>query len=97
MLKIFQNDGEPFSVNQVIDWTITASRQDKRLYEMAVKYDGEAPESSLAQIRDVIAYNRPEDTAYFERYQKMVWNPRCYREPPLDLSGNNVRRLDSLQ
>ena len=97
MLKIFQNDGEPFSVNQVIDWTITASRQDKRLYEMAVKYDGEAPESSLAQIRDVIAYNRPEDTAYFERYQKMVWNPRCYREPPLDLSGNNVRRLDSFQ
>jgi cytoskeletal protein CcmA (bactofilin family) len=108
MLKIFQNDGEAFSVNQVINWTITASRQDKRMYEMAQKYNadekpGLGPASSLSQIRDVIAYNRPEDTAYFlspmpkEKYQKMVWNPRCYKEPPLDLSGNPIRRLDSFQ
>jgi hypothetical protein len=95
MLKIFQNDGEPFSVNQVIDWTITASRQDKRMYEMAQKYNGVSPESSLSQIRDVVSYYRPEDTAYFEQYKKLVWNPRCYKEPALDLSGNSVRRLDS--
>ena len=95
MLKIFQNDGDPFSVNQVIDWTVTASRQDKRMYEMAQKYNGVSPESSLSQIRDVIGYHRSEDTAYFERYKKLVWNPRCYKEPALDLSGNSVRRLDS--
>jgi hypothetical protein len=108
MLKIFQNDGEAFSVNQVINWTITASRQDKRMYEMAQKYKDEekpglGPASSLSQIRDVVSYYRPEDTAYFlspmpkEKYQKMVWNPRCYKEPPLDLSGNPIRRLDSFQ
>lgn len=97
MLKIFENDGDPFSVNQVIDWTVTASRQDKRMYEMAQKYDGVAPASSLSQVRNVISHVRPEDTAYFETYKKMVWNPRCYREPALDLSGNPVRRMDSFQ
>ena len=67
------------------------------MYEMAQKYDGEAPASSLSQVRNVISYNRPEDTAYFGNYKKMVWNPRCYREPALDLSGNPVRRMDSFQ
>jgi len=96
-LVIFENDGDPFSVNQVINWTVTASRQDKRMYEMAQKYDGVAPASSLSQVRNVISYLRPEDTEYFENYKKMVWNPRCYREPALDLSGNPVRRMDSFQ
>jgi hypothetical protein len=78
------------------------------MYEMAQKYKDEekpglGPASSLSQIRDVVSYYRPEDTAYFlspmpkEKYQKMVWNPRCYKEPPLDLSGNPIRRLDSFQ
>ena len=65
---------------QQISWMVTASRQDKAMYDDAKKTSDPTDFStSFSQIRTV------DNT--FGSFEKLIWNPRHFKEPPLDLSG----------